>query len=88
MPERFIKLGARHRKLCFELGDELFTQVEKISPALKERHVEESFPAELLCQDTKTAFSISCIGRICPLSTNSSCSQARLSIYATVSEVG
>ena len=40
MFERFFKLDARYHKRDVELGDELIPRVEKISPAINERHIE------------------------------------------------
>jgi transposase InsO family protein len=62
--DRWLKLEEQVSGQAIELNGEQVAFLEKHNPAFKERHVESSAPAQLLCQDTFFVGHIKGVGKV------------------------
>jgi hypothetical protein len=50
--KRFLRLVYTYAEKDFELTELHIRLIERANPCFKERHVESSYPGQLLCRDT------------------------------------
>lgn len=62
--KRLLLLEEVHAEKGFELTEQQIRLIEKANPCFKERHVESSYPGQLLCQDTFYVGRLKGVGRI------------------------
>jgi transposase InsO family protein len=62
--KRLLRLEQTHAEQGFELTEQQIRLIEKANPCFKERHVESTYPGQLLCQDTFYVGRLKGVGRV------------------------
>ena len=62
--DRLLKLQKQVATEPFELSAEQISQIEKANPCFRERHIESSWPGELLAQDTFLVGTFKGVGKV------------------------